>query len=122
MPDITDQAAEIRLHVANSLVKRAFGVPYGFDVALAVAPAQTPQGPRMMPVYTLLITRPSPLIGGAPLSHLAVLQHARPTFEMIDEQVAEGLRLLADLHTQLKTPPVAPPAGPVRALANGHRR
>src|ERR1700689_5078676 len=100
MSQIHDQADEVRGHLREALAKRAFGVDYGYDVAFGMAPVQTPQGPRMMPVYTLLITRRSPLIGGADLSHLAPIQHARPTFEMVDEQVAEGLRLLADLHTQ----------------------
>lgn len=119
----THQLPEIRGHLRKSLEQRAVGVAYGYDVALAVAPVQTPAGPRVMPVYVLLITRASPLIGGAPLSHLAQIPHARPTFELVDQQVAEGLRLLAALHAELKKPPAAPPAaGPVRALANGARR
>lgn len=119
----TNQFPEIRAHLRASLEKRAFGVAYGYDLALAVGQVQTPQGPRMMPVYTLLITRPSPLIGGPPLSHLAQVAHARPSFEMVDEQVADGLRQLAALHAQLKQPPAAPPAGaPLSSLANGHRR
>ena len=121
MSEIISQADEIRGHVHAALEKRRLGVDYGYDVALAAMAVQTPAGPRVVPVYIVLITRPSPLIGGAPLSHIAQVQHARPSFELIDEQVAEGLRLLAELHAELKKPPPAPPAGPVRALANGRR-
>lgn len=119
-----DQSAEIRGHVHASLMKRAVGVTYGYDVSFMAAQVQSPQGPRVVPVYVLLITRPSPLIGQPPLSHIAQIPSSRPTTEQVDEQVADGIRLLAALHAELKRPPAAPPAGqpvPPRALANGRR-
>lgn len=123
MSEVEDQAAELRGFVAESIGKRRFGVDYGFDVGWTPLQAQTPAGIQMVPCYWVLITRGSPLLGQGPLSHMAQLPVARPTFEQADEQVAEGLRLLAALHDQLKRPPEAPPAkaGPPLALMNGHR-
>jgi hypothetical protein len=117
MSEVTDQSAEIREMVAAAIGKRTLGIDYGFDVAWMPMQVPTPQGPRMMPVYTILITRRSPLLGQAPLSHLAQIPFARPTAEQVGEQVTEGLRLLAELFEQLKKPPAAPPAQNLRPLA-----
>ena len=122
MSEVTDQSAEIREQVAEAISPRAFGVDYGFDVCWMAAQVPTAQGPRMMPVYTILITRRSPLLGQPALSHLAQIPFARPTAEQIEQQVAEGLRLLAELFETLKKPPAAPPAQNGRALVNGRGR
>jgi len=123
MSDV-NQDTHVRRLVAAAIEKRRAGVDYGYDVTWMPAQIQTPQGPRMMPVYTLLLTRGSPLIGQPPLSHIAQIPSSRPTAEQVGEQVGEGIRLLAERHEQLKRPPAAPPAGnvPPMALANGHRR
>lgn len=122
MPDV-NQDTQVRRLIAAAIEKRRFGVDYGYDVTWMPVQVNTPQGPRMMPVYTLLLTRGSPLIGQPPLSHIAQIPSPGPTAEQVDEQVGEGIRLLAELHAQLKKPPAAPPAGnvPPMALANGHR-
>jgi hypothetical protein len=122
MSEVTDQSAEVREQVAEAIAARTLGVDYGFDVAWMPVQMNTPQGPRMMPVYTILITRRSPLLGQPALSHLAQIPFARPTAEQIEQQVAEGLRLLAELFETLKKPPAAPPARSGLAVANGHRR
>lgn len=117
--DPADQAAEIRGYLAASISKRRLGVEYGYDVTWA--PVQTPQG--MLAVYTLLLSRGSPLLGQGPLFHLAQIPSPRPTAEMVDVQVADGMRQLAELFEQLKKPPAAPPAQAQAgmALANGRR-
>ena len=124
MSEVADQSEEIRGHLAASISKRRMGVDYGYDVTWQPAQVQTPAGPSMMPVYMILITRRSPLLGQGPLSHLAQLAVARPTAEQVDAAVAEGIRLLAELFESLKKPPAAPPAqnGLPRSLMNGARR
>jgi hypothetical protein len=122
MSEVTDQSAGIREQVAEAIGPRAFGVDYGFDVCWTAAQVPTPQGPRMMPVYMILITRRSPLLGQPALSHLAQIPYPRPADAQIDEQVAEGMRLLAELFEQLKKPPAAPPASNGLAMVNGRSR
>ena len=121
MSEVTDQSAEVREQVAEAIGMRTLGVDYGFDVCWMAVQAQTAQGPRMMPVYMILITRRSPLLGQPALSHMAQIPFARPTDAQIDEQVAEGLRLLAELFETLKKPPAAPPASNGLVLAKGRR-
>ena len=114
-----DIAEEVLGHLHASIGKRQFGVTYGYAVTWMPAQVPGPQGPVQVPAWTLLITRRSPLLGSGDLHHLAQVLAARPSFEQVDQQVTEGLRLLAELHERLKTPPEAPPAGPPLALANG---
>ena len=116
-----DQDAEIRDLVEASISKRKMGVEYGFDVTWQPVQMQTPGGVQNVVVYTIVLTRRSPLLGQAPMYHLAQIMSPRPTPEQVDEQVADGIRQLAALHESLKRPPEAPPAGQVVALANGRR-
>jgi hypothetical protein len=117
---------EVLDHLDRSVRERQFGVSYGYTATWAVARVQGPQGPVQAPVWTLMITRRSPLVGGLDLHHFAQIVAARPTFRQVDEQVADGLRQLAGLFESLRTPPGAPPAGPAAppsplAVANGRR-
>ena len=54
MSEVTDQSAEVRGLVADAIGKRALGVGYGFDIAWMPMQVPTAEGPRMMPVYTIL--------------------------------------------------------------------
>lgn len=116
-----DQDTEIRDLVEASISKRKMGVDYGFDVTWQPAQAQTPAGVQNIVVYTIVLTRRSPLLGQGPLYHLAQIPSPRPTPEQVDEQVADGICQLAALHESLKKPPAAPPADPALALSNGRR-
>jgi len=111
-----DQDTEIRDLIEASISKRKMGVDYGFDVTWQPVQAQTPQGVQNVVIYTIVLTRQSPLLGQAPLYHLAQILSPRPTPEQVDEQVADGIRQLAALHERLKRPPPAEVA-----LANGRR-
>ena len=117
-----DQDAEIRDLVEASVSKRKMGVDYGFDVTWQPAQIQGPAGPQNVAIYTIMLTRRSPLLGEPQtLLHMFQLASPRPAPEQVDEQVADGIRQLAALHESLKRPPDAPPAGQVVALANGRR-
>jgi hypothetical protein len=120
MSDVTDQAAEVRELVAAAVAQRMFGVDYGFDVAWAPVAVQAPAGMQMVPCYFVLITRPGPLLGQVPLSHVGQVMSARPTAGQVSDLVAEGIRLLADLHARLKRPDQALPVA--LAAANGRHR
>jgi hypothetical protein len=116
-----DIAEETAAHLHASIGQRQFGVEYGYAVTWQPAQVQTPQGPVQCPLWTLMIVRPSPLLGGHTLHHLAQIATARPTFDQVDAEVEKGIRLLAELHEQMKKPPAAPAAMPPPALANGRR-
>jgi hypothetical protein len=116
--DITEEVAG---HLHASIGKRQFGVKYGYAVTWMPGQLPGPQGPVQVALWTLLITRPSPLLNSGDLHHMAQIAGARPTFAQVDAEVEKGLRLLAELYEQLKKPPAAPAAMPPLALANGHR-
>jgi hypothetical protein len=117
-----DQDAEVRDLVEASISRRRMGVEYGFDVTWQPVQAQLPNGAvQIVVVYTIVLTRRSPLLGQPALYHLAQVPSPRPTAEQVDEQVADGIRQLAALHEQMKRPPDAPPAGARVALSNGRR-
>jgi hypothetical protein len=121
-----DIHAEVLGHLATAIREHQFGVTYGYAATWAPAQVQGPAGPVQGQMWTLLITRRSPLLGGDDLHHMAQIFAGRPKREQIDQQVAEGIRLLAALFEQLRKPPAAPPAGPAAVsplvLANGRRR
>jgi hypothetical protein len=116
-----DQDAEIRDLVEASISKRRAGVDYVFDVTWQPAQMQTPGGVQNVVVYTIVLTRRSPLLGQGPLYHLAQIPSPRPTPEQVDEQISDGIRQLAALHEQVKRPPDAPAASATVALSNGRQ-
>jgi hypothetical protein len=119
-----DIAEETAAHLHASIGQRQFGVEYGYAVTWMPGQVQGPQGPVQVPLWTLLIVRPSPLLGGHTLHHLAQIATARPTFAQIDTEVEKGIRLLAELHASMQKPPEAPPAQGVRLpleMSNGRR-
>jgi hypothetical protein len=124
MSDV-NQDTELRRLIAAAIEKRRFGVDYGYDVSWQIAQLPTPAGPRSCAVYSILLTRRSPLLGQGDLFHVAQIPSPRPSAELVDEQVAEGIRLLEELHARQKQlPPQAPPGRevPPLALANGRGR
>lgn len=117
MSDPVDQAAEVRLFMDEAIRKRKMGVEYGYDVTWM--PAQSPQGTVV--VYTLVLTRQSPLLGQGPLFHLMQVPSPRPTAGQVEDLVTDGIRQLSELFERMKKPPAAPPAQPPLALSNGRR-
>ena len=79
-----DIAEEVAGHLHASIGQRQFGVKYGYSVTWSFVQTQTPQGPRNVPVWTLMITRKSPLLDPRDLHHLAQLAVARPAFAEVD--------------------------------------
>jgi hypothetical protein len=93
-----DIAAEVNAWVAGEIDKQRFGEDYGYAVALGVAMLPTPQGPRQVPMWTLLITARSPLLTEGPMYHGPVpLGVARPAEADVRRQVGDGLKALRDL-------------------------
>lgn len=115
----TDIAAEIRGWVDDEIDKQAFGEDFGFAVTLAAVMQPGPQGPVRVPVWTVLITMKSPLLGEGPLYHGPVpVGFTVPNEETVRAEVAKGLQQLRDLAaSKLGRKPAQVPA-----LMNGHRK
>jgi hypothetical protein len=93
-----DIAAEVQAWVADEIDRQRMGKEYGFAVAWGAAQVQAEQGSRVLPVWTLLLTARSPLIGDGPLYHGPVPVGAvRPAEDEVRRHVGEGLRMLRDL-------------------------
>ena len=93
-----DIHAEVLGWVLDQIGKQAFSEDYGAAVSFGAAPLQTPQGQRIVPVWTLLITARNPLLGQGPLFHGPVpIGSPRPVEADVRAAVTEGLRLLRDL-------------------------
>jgi hypothetical protein len=108
---MTDISAEVTGWVADEIGKQRFGEDYGYAVMLAPSMLQTPQGPAQVPMWALLITARSPLLGQGPMYHGPVpLGVARPAEDEVRAQVTKGLKALRDL------------AASQLASANGHAR
>lgn len=82
----------------DEIRKQAFGEDFDYAVTLQQGMVATPQGPRAVPVWTLLLTARSPLLGEGPLYHGPVpVGSPKPDEKAVREQVTEGIRLLREL-------------------------
>jgi hypothetical protein len=95
----------------DEISRQRFGEDYDYAISLGRAMAQTPQGPRPVPMWMLFLTARNPMLGEGPLYHGPVPVGApKPVEAEVRAQVAEGLRLLREL------------AASKLAGANGHAR
>jgi hypothetical protein len=92
MPAI-DIAAKIRATALAAVEAACLGEDFGFDCTLTVAPQ--PSG--MIAVYTLLVTKRSPLLGQGPLMHASQIPSADPLPVDVERLVTEGMKALREL-------------------------
>lgn len=93
--------------------KACFGEEYGVSVSWAAQAAQTPQGVVLAPVWMLLLTAKSPLLGEGPMYHLVPLGSPLPLEDFTRKQVTDGIAALRALASRK----LAPSNGHSKALA-----
>jgi hypothetical protein len=94
-----DNAAKVRTAILAAIEQQCFGEDYGVDVSMQLA--QSPTG--VMPVWALIFTTRSPLLGRGPLVHIATIPSVIPSGEQIEQAVTEGIKGLRDLSTKILT-------------------
>jgi hypothetical protein len=94
-----DNAAKVRTAILAAIEQQCFGEDYGVDVSMQLA--QSPTG--VVPVWALVFTARSPLLGRGPLVHIATIPFVTPTSEQIEQAVTEGIKALRDLSTKILT-------------------
>jgi len=98
MPGMADDIhAQLCTWVADEISSAGFGETYGYVVTWEPVPVQGPQGQVIIPVWHLLLTCRSPLLGRGDLFHLADLGVPRPNLASVRKEVAEGVGKLRDL-------------------------
>ena len=104
----TDNGVKVRTAALAAIDKACFGEDFGLDAAMQLA--QTPNG--VMPVYALVFTTRSPLLGQGPLVHVATIPSPAPTGEQIEQAVTAAIKALRDLSTKILTDGNATPVHP----------
>ena len=92
-----DIAAQATAWAVAEVEKQCLGEEYGVAVFAGAAMMPTPEGPRQIPVWTLLLTARNPLLKEGPLYHMVPVAPVRPAAEQVTAAVADGLRQLRDL-------------------------
>lgn len=103
---ITDLGAQVRGWALDEAAKAGLGEDFGVDVAWSPQAAQTPQGVQMMPVWSLLITTRSPLLGQPALYHLVPVFTETavvpvPAEAQVRAEVCSGITQLRDLAARM---------------------
>ena len=94
-----DNGAKLRAAVLAAIDKQCLGEDYGFDAAPSLG-----QGPNgVVVLYTLIVTKRSPLLGHGPLVHAVNLPTPAPTAEQIEQAITEAMKGLRELSTKLLT-------------------
>lgn len=109
-----DNGAKVRTAALAAVEKACFGEDFGVDATLSLAQSQA----GVMPVYTLVFTTRSPLLGQGPLVHVATIPSPAPTGEQIEQAVTQALKGLRDLSTKILTDGQhsSPPAADARHI------
>jgi hypothetical protein len=102
-----DTAAKLRSAALATIDRQCFGEDFGFDATAVVAPAPTG---GVMVVYTMIVTKKSPLLGRSPLVNVTQIQSPDPTGEQVEQAITQALSNLRDLSSKILTgdKPAAP--------------
>lgn len=95
-----DIAAKVRSAALAAIEKQCFGEDFGVDAAVGVVPSPTSGA---MVVYTIIVTKKSPLLGQGPLVHVVQLPSPDPTTEQVEQAVTVAMSGLRDLSTKILT-------------------
>lgn len=94
-----DNGAKLRAAALAAIDKQCFGEDFGFDAAPSLG-----QGPNgVVVLYTLIVTKKSPLLGQGPLVHVVNLPTPAPTAEQVEQAVTEAMKGLRDLSSKILT-------------------
>lgn len=93
-----DNGAKLRATALAAIDRQCFGEDFGFDASVSLA--QGPTG-NVMPVYTLVLTTRSPLLGQGPLVNVTTLPSPDPTTDQVEQAVTQALQGLRDLSTKI---------------------
>src|SRR5438105_765018 len=95
-----DNASKLRATALATIDKACFGEDFGFDAAVSLA--QSPTG-AVMPVYTVILTKKSPLLGQGPLVNVTQIPTPDPTAEQVEQAVTKAMAGLRELSTEILT-------------------
>jgi hypothetical protein len=117
-----DLTAQALAWAADEIGKQCLGEEFGVSVTWAPTQAMSPQGPRLIPAWFVLVTARNPVLGEGPLFHGPITVGSPvPEEQAVRATVTDGLRQLRDLAKSKLAGgnghAPAPPAG----LAKGHR-
>lgn len=105
-----DNGAKLQAAALAAIDKGCMGEDFGFDSTVSLA--QSPTG--VVPVYTLVVTKRSPLLGQGPLVHVTTVPSPDPTAEQVERAVTEAMKGLRELSSKLLTEGQQP--GPAKTL------
>jgi hypothetical protein len=92
-----DISAEVTGWAVAEVGKQCFGEDYGVAVTLQMAPAQVPGGGvTVQPLWMLLLTGRSPLLGEGPIFQMHPVAAARPTEAEVKTAVTGALRQIRE--------------------------
>lgn len=94
-----DNGAKLRATALTAIDKACMGEDFGFDATVSLA--QSPTG--VVPVYTVVLTKRSPLLGQGPLVHVTTIPSPQPTDQQVEHAVTEAMKGLRELSTKLLT-------------------
>lgn len=95
-----DNGAKLRTAALAAIERACLGEDFGFDAAPMLG--QAPNGSTMV-IYSLILTKKSPLLGQGPLAHVVHLPSLAPTTEQVEQAVGEAMKGLRDLSTKILT-------------------
>lgn len=89
----TDMDAKVRAAALATIDKQCFGEDFTFDCMPGAM--QTPTGITIL--YTLIITKKSPILGHAALVNLSQIPAPDPAAEQVEQAVTSAMRKLREL-------------------------
>lgn len=95
-----DNLAKLRATALSVIDKTCFGEDFGFDSSPVAV--QSPTG-GVMVIYTLILTKRSPLLGQGPLVNVTQIPSPDPTAEQVEQAVTQAMAGLRELSTKILT-------------------
>lgn len=92
----TDTGAKVRAAAMAAIEKQCFGEDFTFDCMPGAM--QTPTGITVL--YTLIVTKKSPILGHGALVNLSQVPCPDPSAEQVEKAVTDAMRKLRELSAQ----------------------